>query len=451
MKSTRSRWSEPVDLGWQKNSGGRFKDTAGTTIWGSQWHHTHPDKVQAVLVLGIPIEELTENLGTIFQIPEPLLATDETTGTTFYPNAHIYKSYLLDPDAAPKKPQATATESGEKGELAKLFARVDVDGDGQVTREEAMRYFREQEIDLDEKTVAMIFEGVDSNGDGTVDIAEFPRLMDAVRRAAAKAAAPDLLNRSTSATTEASSSKRYVSTQRQGSSDKSEAAMLFERIDSDGSGLISFNEFVDWWAHRRLNTGHVLDEAVADKMQQQWHELDRDGSGDLDEKEFEALMTEIATSEWKEAFDKKKGKVYYYNARTRETRWGQPDTKAAVQQFIVANGLSAPKQPPSLANMHPPGQEDSTTSAATETTTNPLSTPASLSSRVGTFDIETPPALDTLKRRSAPRVSQMRVAGRVVRHSTADARAADTGRALPRRPVPRRPDRPGPRPLESSV
>ena len=39
-----------------------------------------------------------------------------------------------------------------------------MDGDGEITQEEAMQYIRKQGIDLDENAVAMIFEGADSNG-----------------------------------------------------------------------------------------------------------------------------------------------------------------------------------------------------------------------------------------------------------------------------------------------
>jgi len=179
----------PVDFGWQKNSGGRFKESAGTAVWGAQWRHSHPDKIQAVLVMGIPTEELPDHPGTTFPIPEPLLATDETGGTKRYVNAHVYKSYLLDPDAAIKKPVATDTDSDEKETSAQLFERVDVDGDGEITQEETIQYIRKQGIDLDENAVAMMFDAFDSKGDGTIDISEFPRLMEAISRAAAKTAA----------------------------------------------------------------------------------------------------------------------------------------------------------------------------------------------------------------------------------------------------------------------
>ena len=73
---------------WQNNSGGRFRETAGTVIWGPDWHRTHADKVEAVLVLGVPTEALVENSGATFSIPEPLLTVDETVRAKYYANAY---------------------------------------------------------------------------------------------------------------------------------------------------------------------------------------------------------------------------------------------------------------------------------------------------------------------------------------------------------------------------
>ena len=213
--------------------------------------------------------------------------------------------------------------------------------------------------------------------------------------------------------------------------------MLFERVDRDGSGLISFAEFVEWWSHRQLSTGHTLDAGLAAKMKQRWKELDRDGSGDLDKTEFESLMAELATSEWREAFDDKKQKVYYYNTRTKKTSWRQPDAAATTADFMATNGLAAPRKPPDPSTLRPPIQRgNADTNVAAATTINPLSTPTPLPG-MDTFDVETPPPLDTLKRRSDRSRAKMRAAGHaaahVGRHSAPSQRTTE---ARPRRALP---------------
>ena len=86
-----------------------------------------------------------------------------------------------------------------------------------------------------------------------------------------------------SAAFEATRSPSQTSMRQQGDQEQQSLAVaLFEQVDRDGSGLISFDEFVDWWAQRQLSTGHALDKILAEKIQKQWNELDRDGSGYLD-------------------------------------------------------------------------------------------------------------------------------------------------------------------------
>ena len=78
-----------------------------------------------------------------------------------------------------------------------------------------------------------------------------------------------------------------------------------------------------------------------------------DGSGDLDRGEFETVMTSLATSDWAEAFDEDRGKAYYYNRQTNEVQWHQPDSEAAVEDFMRANGLVLQplRQPPPLETL----------------------------------------------------------------------------------------------------
>ena len=163
------------------------------------------------------------------------------------------------------------------------------------------------------------------------------------------------------------------------------AQALFDGVDVDGSGLISFDEFVTWWSGRLLATGGSLDKHLAARVQQKWDALDTDGSGSLDRDEFESLMTELATSEWKETFDQSQGKVYYYNAKTKVTKWQLPDQDSVVADFIQANGLASvparSKRPPAV--LPPPLgslKARPTTIPRGETTVNPLMA----------FDVEAP-------------------------------------------------------------
>ena len=66
-----------------------------------------------------------------------------------------------------------------------------------------------------------------------------------------------------------------------GSADETPAQTLFRQVDSNQSGTISFDEFASWWSRRTVATGGALDEELIGRMQQQWAELDTDGSGDL--------------------------------------------------------------------------------------------------------------------------------------------------------------------------
>lgn len=103
--------------------------------------------------------------------------------TPYFANAHIHKSYVL------KQPDAVAAvdaDAADDSDLAALFARVDADGDGRIAKEEATLYVRSKGIELDEYTLDTIWETVDANGDGSLDMAEFPALLDAIKRKEAK-------------------------------------------------------------------------------------------------------------------------------------------------------------------------------------------------------------------------------------------------------------------------
>ena len=94
----------------------------------------------------MPTKEIAAGSADAFTIPESLLVTEDVE-TPFYANAHIHKSYVLEPPAA-KTAEAAKPAADDDADLAALFASVDVDGDGQITKEEAMDYIRSKSLAL---------------------------------------------------------------------------------------------------------------------------------------------------------------------------------------------------------------------------------------------------------------------------------------------------------------
>ena len=175
------------------------------------------------------------------------------------------------------------------------------------------------------------------------------------------------------------------------------ARALFERVDVDGNNSLSFEEFASWWSRRQLATAGSLDDKLMSSMRQQWAELDVDGSGSLDCEEFEALITSLATSNWAEAYDAKKGKAYFYNKKTKVTKWHRPDDETAVSEFMQTNGLvlQPSRKPPALEALrrHSAATRPSDGRTTTETTHNPMSGAA--------FDVETPQPVPRRRTRTA--------------------------------------------------
>ena len=163
-----------------------------------------------------------------------------------------------------------------------------------------------------------------------------------------------------------------------------------------------------------------------------------DGSGDLDCREFEAAVTNLATSDWSEAYDGERGKAYYFNRQTNETRWHRPDSEAAVSEFMQANGLVLQPliKPPALETLREPGAPSGSGRARTETTHNPMS----MSGGGGTFDVETPEPTPRRRSRTAAGVlgqSAPKVAPRPApRRAAVPARQARPLPSLPTRAAP---------------
>jgi hypothetical protein len=118
----------PIDLGWEKYGGGQFNETAGSWLWGSGWRTDHGDQIEAVLVLGVPTQQIGQQDITAGKVKiaeqwlafadahkdpseqaGPLANSDDASDEPhhyWYSNAHIHKSYVL---------QASTYSGGEGG------------------------------------------------------------------------------------------------------------------------------------------------------------------------------------------------------------------------------------------------------------------------------------------------------------------------------------------------
>lgn len=67
----------------------------------------------------------------------------------------------------------------EKLSTEALFQQVDIDGDGRITQEEALIYMKSKDDTLDMSYVMKIWDAVDDDGNGTLDITEFPAFLEA--------------------------------------------------------------------------------------------------------------------------------------------------------------------------------------------------------------------------------------------------------------------------------
>ena len=71
-------------------------------------------------------------------------------------------------------------------------------------------------------------------------------------------------------------------------------SQLFDAVDENGNGLISYDEFQVWWEAQ----ADAAEEAILDELAIAWATFDQDGSGDLDEHEFSQVSnaTQLLTS-----------------------------------------------------------------------------------------------------------------------------------------------------------
>ena len=119
---------------------------------------------------------------------------------------------------------------------------------------------------------------------------------------------------------------------------------IFQLVDTDGSGAISFEEFSAWWSERQLATQGTLNEETMAEVSRIWAESDLDGSGGLDPDEFASVLAKVAESEWRRAVDPVTNRPYFYHKTIKESRWIDRNSSAQVAEFLKRQGIKIEKE-----------------------------------------------------------------------------------------------------------
>ena len=283
-------------------------------------------------------------------------------------------------------------KSAQRGESAvdMLFAQVDADGSGQIHFEEFCKWW-ESRVGSAE-AAREIFAELDEDGSGMLDDVEFKMILTELATAdwvAAKDEATgrayyvnlktrvtrwtppgdaevdewlaDTLAKMPAAAAAAGgggggAARARTDVSQIAVSGEMSADALFDAVDIDGSGGVSFAELAEWWQSRQAAIGKA-DDSLS-RAEQVFAELDEDGSGMLDRLEFKAILTEVVMGEWVAAQDDVSGRPYYVNKQTRETRWTPPGD-AEVDDWLDAHlGGDAPEHADGAALMSPDGLFD---------------------------------------------------------------------------------------------
>jgi len=109
---------------------------------------------------------------------------------------------------------------------------------------------------------------------------------------------------------------------------------IFEEIDYDGSGELSFEEFADWW---ELNGGNQVSLALA---QEAFGLVEmRDGVPGLGLDELKEVLIAVASDDWEEAIDQATSRKYFLNPNTGESSWLVPGIEV-VGPFLERSGIT---------------------------------------------------------------------------------------------------------------
>eukprot|EP01047_Picozoa_sp_COSAG01_P075498 COSAG01_NODE_12955_length_1657_cov_2.930680_1_plen_92_part_10 len=83
----------------------------------------------------------------------------------------------------------------------------------------------------------------------------------------------------------------------------------------------------------------TLDEDTLRELKALWDQADADGSGELDQDEFEVVMEQLARSDWVETSDPQTGRTYFYN-RNRSRACGAL-AKTAISCRVLQNSAES--------------------------------------------------------------------------------------------------------------
>ena len=120
-------------------------------------------------------------------------------------------------------------------------------------------------------------------------------------------------------------------------------AQIFAQVDMDNDGVISFEEFAEWWNNKQVETRSEVDEDTLNKIWDLFDAFDADGSRGLAQGEFSRLLEEVAKADWRKMTDPSSGRAYYAHPHTRQTRWVEPTVEDFLRdQGIVHTGIGAP-------------------------------------------------------------------------------------------------------------